>query len=229
MRMYEAAVLAQGFVSVPVYSLHEYRRRIGNGDAFVLLVPLLSLPERDRSIPRLRTDTGWEREYLIDRLDFLQSQRVIDWSYVGPDRIRASLCLEEPEERPMRTVPSLPAKTPIEARDPYAEVDRAMQVAMDNYAYRTQRSDYVVLKQLLVRGIPLDFIVEGIHDVFRTHKEPRRIRSFAYVAEILKDRYAKELVKTMPVSALAGRPTAAVSGARDPRYDNFYKLFPDSL
>lgn len=58
---------------------------------------------------------------------------------------------------------------------------------MDNYAYRTQRSDYVVLKHMLVRGIPLDFIVEGIHDVFRTHKEPRRIRSFAYVAEILKE------------------------------------------
>ncbi|MCY0908603.1 MAG: hypothetical protein OWR62_09460 [Sulfobacillus thermotolerans] len=222
--MYEAAVLAQGFVSVPVYYLREYRRRIGDGDAFVLLVALLTLSDKEVALARLSAMTGWETSHLIERLEKLQAKGILHMAYVGPERIRVSLCLEEPEEQPVR--PVSPPKAPNETRDPYAEVDRAMQVAMDNYAYRTQRHDYVVLKQLLEGGMPLDVILSGIQDVFRTHKEPKRIRSFAYVAEILKDVYAKERIKTMPSPPTPLLATAS-SGVRDARYANFYKLFPN--
>jgi hypothetical protein len=61
----------------------------------------------------------------------------------------------------------------------------------------------VVLKPMLDSGIPLDVIVKGIRDVFRTHKEPRRIRSFAYVADILKEGYRHMPIKLRMMKSLS--------------------------
>lgn len=135
--------------------------------------------------------------------------------------------------------------------DAYVEIEICMQQHMQR-PYIAKENDYRAIKQLLASEVPLDWILEGIERVFSIRAEnASRIRSFSYVAEILKDDWAKELVKrdesvdpidfkTRANSSQngyqsshrinkAGRATDPYtqSLSRDERYTAFYRLFPD--
>lgn len=135
--------------------------------------------------------------------------------------------------------------------NPYAEIEFCMQRHMKR-PYIAKENDYRSLKQMLNSQVPLEWILAGIDRVFAERGEKAvRIRSFSYVAEILKDEWAKELVKREEIiDAIDFKRRAKISqngygasyrmkrvnaqadphrqtATRDERYAAFYRLFPE--
>lgn len=136
-------------------------------------------------------------------------------------------------------------------RNPYAELEFYMQRNLGR-PYIAKENDYRAMKELLTSGVPLDWILSGVDRVFEMRDDSKkRIHGFAYVAEVLKDEWAKELVKSeenvQPIdfkkrmqngqrdissssTIKTRRPTTDSYTAvmeRDPRYEAFYRLFPN--
>ncbi|MCF8567025.1 hypothetical protein LLE49_20090 [Alicyclobacillus tolerans] len=116
--------------------------------------------------------------------------------------------------------------------------------------YIAKENDYRAIKELLISEVPLEWILKGIDSVFEMITESRkRIRGFSYVAEILKDEWAKEIVKNEEVvqtldfkNRVENRQRAVSASSRiktktamnsatavvhDERYEAFYRLFPN--
>ncbi|WP_067929586.1 helix-turn-helix domain-containing protein [Alicyclobacillus shizuokensis] len=127
--------------------------------------------------------------------------------------------------------------------DPYLAVDYRMMQHLGR-PYIAKENDYRAIKQLLASGVPIDFILEGIDYTFATFAD-KHIRSFAYCAEVIKQRWTCELVKRQEVEAVnwaeyqpaksattTSRPTRnqprrTRATKRDERYEAFYQLFPE--
>jgi DNA-binding MarR family transcriptional regulator len=128
--------------------------------------------------------------------------------------------------------------------DPYVAVDDRMMQHLGR-PYIAKENDYRAIKQLLASGVPIDFILDGIDYTFATFAH-KNIRSFAYCAEVIKQRWACELAKRQEVDAVdwneyqpanpvkpSGRTNRrqAVGNKkvhqRDERYAAFYELFPE--
>lgn len=130
--------------------------------------------------------------------------------------------------------------------DPYAAVEHRMSKHLSR-PYNGQANEYRVLKQLLESGVPIDFVLTGIDYTFSTYTD-RGIRSFAYCAEVIKRLWASEMAKqdvVEPIDWLHQSPKAETgerdrkscqqlrqrttkkAPAKDERYENFYKLFPN--
>ncbi|MBF8376483.1 transcriptional regulator [Alicyclobacillus mali] len=133
--------------------------------------------------------------------------------------------------------------------DPYIAIDQRMMMHLGR-PYIAKENDYRAIKQLLESGVPMDFILAGIDYTFATFAD-RRPRSFAYCAEVIKERWAAELAKRQPVEAVnwveycqdsakrqpspspqrTSKPRtsqpARKERIRDERYAAFYELFPD--
>lgn len=138
--------------------------------------------------------------------------------------------------------------------DPYTAIDARMQRHLGR-TYTAKEKDYRLIRQLLDSGVSLDFILAGIDYTFSISKE-KKINSFAYCAEVIKQRYVLELTKHAEVSPIswdevvtttrhkemsresenarrrnrvAPRSNSTRAAAtRDERYKAFYDLFPDS-
>ncbi|SDX04698.1 Helix-turn-helix domain-containing protein [Alicyclobacillus hesperidum] len=133
--------------------------------------------------------------------------------------------------------------------DPYLAIDQRMTMHLGR-PYIAKENDYRAIKQLLESGVPMEFILAGIDYTFATFAD-RRPRSFAYCAEVIKDRWACELAKRTPVEVVnwaeyredcaapqvsqpSQRPSRSRTSQpsrkapiRDERYEAFYALFPD--
>ncbi|WP_029421813.1 helix-turn-helix domain-containing protein [Alicyclobacillus macrosporangiidus] len=134
--------------------------------------------------------------------------------------------------------------TPIaweKEEDPYLAVDYRMMQHLGR-PYIARENDYRAIKQLLDSGVPLDFILDGIDYTFATFAH-KKIRSFAYCAEVIKQRWACELAKREAAVAIdwsayrtsndrrstkkSGQAMETQEVVRDERYRAFYELFPD--
>ncbi|TDY42140.1 hypothetical protein C7445_11812 [Alicyclobacillus sacchari] len=146
---------------------------------------------------------------------------------------------------------SLPTVTPPSAwtneDDPYITIDQRMTMHLGR-PYFAKGNDYRALKELTASGVPMDFILAGIDYTFAAFAD-RRPRTFAYCAEVIKQRWAAELAKRAPVETVnwseyredcakpqsssqrTSRPRTSQSirkeRVRDERYAAFYALFPD--
>ncbi|MCL6631586.1 MAG: hypothetical protein K6T63_03060 [Alicyclobacillus herbarius] len=110
--------------------------------------------------------------------------------------------------------------------------------------YIAKENDYRAIKQLLASGVPIDFILDGIDYTFATFAD-KHIRSFAYCAEVIKQRWACELAKRQEVDTVnwaeyqpakppttssrtnCKQPRRTRAAKRDERYEAFYQLFPE--
>ncbi|MCF8568327.1 helix-turn-helix domain-containing protein [Alicyclobacillus tolerans] len=147
----------------------------------------------------------------------------------------------------------LSIKDKLTQRDlnPYEEIEIRMQAQLQR-PYIAKENDYRAIKELLVSGVPLDWILDGVDRVFEMRQDSqKRIHGFSYVAEVLKDEWAKELVKNEEVvqpidfKNRAQNPQRDVSSSstiktrrpttdsytavveHDARYEAFYRLFPN--
>ncbi|MCL6441902.1 MAG: MarR family transcriptional regulator [Alicyclobacillus sp.] len=126
--------------------------------------------------------------------------------------------------------------------DPYLAVDYRMMQHLGR-PYVAKENDYMAIKQLLASGVPIDFILDGIDYTFSTYAD-KHIHSFAYCAEVIKQRWAGEMAKQQnvePINWSQYKPSHSPRttnhnrhSARqvsisepDPRYKAFYELFPD--
>ena len=147
----------------------------------------------------------------------------------------------------------LPTSTPPSAwtneDDSCMAIDQRMTMHLGR-PYFAKGNDYRALKELTASGVSMDFILAGIDYTFATFAD-RRPRSFAYCAEVIKERWAAEVAKRQPVEAVnwaeyrehCVKPQPSPSPhrtsrtrtsqltrrerIRDERYAAFYALFPD--
>ena len=191
--------------------------------------------DEDRAHARVYQIEESERDLLTDLLDM-------------PAEISAT------DETPAHTYnTSLPSATPPSAwtneDDSYMAIDQRMTMHLGR-PYFAKGNDYRALKELTASGVPMDFILAGIDYTFATFAD-RRPRSFAYCAEVIKERWAAEVAKRQPVEAVnwaeyrehcvkpqpspsphrtsrtrTSQPTRR-ERIRDERYAEFYALFPD--
>lgn len=122
--------------------------------------------------------------------------------------------------------------------DPYEAMELRMRAHV-NYPYTSKQADHEALNQLLEHRIPIRFILSGIDYTFAQYPT-KRINSFAYCAEVIKQRWNAETAKRnwdnenhSKVLGSFERPAIRQARrsdkpARDPRYKAFYDLFPDS-
>ncbi|ACV59956.1 helix-turn-helix domain-containing protein [Alicyclobacillus acidocaldarius] len=171
-----------------------------------------------------------------------------------PDLLDMPAEISATDETPTHTYnTSLPSATPPSAwtneDDPYMAIDQRMTMHLGR-PYFAKGNDYRALKELTASGVPMDFILAGIDYTFATFAD-RRPRSFAYCAEVIKERWAAEIAKRQPVKAVnwaeyrehcvkpqpspsphrtsrtrTSQPTRR-ERIRDERYAAFYELFPD--
>lgn len=142
--------------------------------------------EEDRAHARVFQIEESERDLLTDLLDM-------------PAEISAT------DETPTHTYnTSLPSATPPSAwmneDDPYMAIDQRMTMHLGR-PYFAKGNDYRALKELAASGVPMDFILAGIDYTFTAFAD-RRPRSFAYCAEVIKQRWAAELAKRAPVETV---------------------------
>nr|WP_242549386.1 helix-turn-helix domain-containing protein [Alicyclobacillus mali (ex Roth et al. 2021)] len=171
-----------------------------------------------------------------------------------PDLLDMPAEISATDETPTHTYnTSLPSATPPSAwtneDDPYMAIDQRMTMHLGR-PYFAKGNDYRALKELTASGVPMDFILAGIDYTFATFAD-RRPRSFAYCAEVIKERWAAEIAKRQPVKAVnwaeyrehCVKPQPSPSPhrtsrtrtsqparkerIRDERYAAFYALFPD--
>lgn len=122
--------------------------------------------------------------------------------------------------------------------DPYEAMELRMRAHV-NYPYTSKQADHEALNQLLEHRVPIRFILAGIDYTFAQYPT-KRINSFAYCAEVIKQRWNAETAKRnwanedhSKVLGAFERPAIRQArrsdkSARDPRYKAFYDLFPDS-
>ncbi|WP_304459041.1 helix-turn-helix domain-containing protein [Alicyclobacillus sendaiensis] len=171
-----------------------------------------------------------------------------------PDLLDMPAEISATDETPTHTYnTSLPSATPPSAwtneDDPYMAIDQRMTMHLGR-PYFAKGNDYRALKELTASGVPMDFILAGIDYTFATFAD-RRPRSFAYCAEVIKERWVAEIAKRQPVEAVnwaeyrehCAKPQPSPSPhrtsrtrtsqptrrehIRDERYAAFYALFPD--
>ncbi|GMA59508.1 hypothetical protein GCM10025858_40120 [Alicyclobacillus sacchari] len=87
--------------------------------------------------------------------------------------------------------------------DPYITIDQRMTMHLGR-PYFAKGNDYRALKELTASGVPMDFILAGIDYTFAAFAD-RRPRSFAYCAEVIKQRWAAELAKRTRSRPSTGR------------------------
>ncbi|QSO48681.1 MarR family transcriptional regulator [Alicyclobacillus mengziensis] len=122
--------------------------------------------------------------------------------------------------------------------DPYEAIELRMRNHVD-YPYTSKQRDYEALNELLEHQVPLHFILDGIDYTFAQYPT-KRINSFAYCAEVIKQRWGTETAKRnwaqddrnkgyVPFERPVPRQVRrSEKPAKDPRYKAFYDLFPDS-
>lgn len=123
--------------------------------------------------------------------------------------------------------------------DPYEAVESRMRRHVDD-SYVAKRRDYDALNELLENEIPLRFILAGIDYTF-TQYPTKKINSFVYCAQVIKERWQVETAKRswpeksmseeqqtdFPDKSPTQRAKRMPSQKRDERYKAFYELFPD--
>ncbi|WDL99307.1 DUF1376 domain-containing protein [Alicyclobacillus sp. ALC3] len=118
------------------------------------------------------------------------------------------------------------------------EVERVLKVRMVNPGYKVLGRDYEALQKLLGEGVPRETILAGIDAAF-DHHQPKhaedKIRSLRYCLGAILDLWTESQSRAQVAvsidkarGARSPRAPAQAAGAeRDPRYANFYALFPE--